>query len=81
MSWFHCQKSQSMEEKHEKWKYLRANTFQKDQKAGAAKPHCLMFAKYKLQLKLRQKEREEKWDNYDIICLSDLNSDDECITE
>ena len=30
---------------------------------------------------MRQKEREQKGDNYDPICLSDLESDDEWIAE
>ena len=30
---------------------------------------------------MRQKEREQKWDNYHPICLSDLESDDEWIAE
>ena len=40
-----------------------------------------MFVKYNLQLEMRQKRKEEKGDTYDPICLSDIESDDEWITE
>jgi len=30
---------------------------------------------------MRKKVREEKMDTYDLICLSDMESDDEWITE
>jgi len=43
--------------------------------------NALVFVKYNLQLEMRQKVREEKRDTYDPICLSDMESDDEWITE
>ncbi|WOL06774.1 hypothetical protein Cni_G15508 [Canna indica] len=43
--------------------------------------NALVFVKYNLQLESRQKLREAKGDTYDPICLSDLESDDEWITE
>jgi len=43
--------------------------------------NALVFVKYNLQLEMRQKDREEKWDTYDPICLSDIESNDEWITE
>ncbi|XP_057432600.1 uncharacterized protein LOC130725380 [Lotus japonicus] len=43
--------------------------------------NALVYVKYNLQLEMRQKTREEKGDNYDPICLSDIESDDEWITE
>ncbi|XP_061358412.1 uncharacterized protein LOC133302621 [Gastrolobium bilobum] len=43
--------------------------------------NALVFVKYNLQLEIRQKQREEKGDTYDPICLSDLDSDEEWITE
>ncbi|XP_027942227.1 uncharacterized protein LOC114195971 [Vigna unguiculata] len=43
--------------------------------------NALVFVKYNLQLEMRQKVREEKGDTYDPICLSDIESDDEWITE
>jgi hypothetical protein len=45
------------------------------------KLNALVFVKYNLQLEMRQKSREEKGDTYDPICLSDMDSDDEWITE
>ena len=41
----------------------------------------LVFVKYNLQLETRQKQREEKEDTYGLICLSNLESDDDWITE
>ncbi|XP_028798861.1 uncharacterized protein LOC114754239 [Neltuma alba] len=43
--------------------------------------NALVFVKYNLQLEMRQKIREEKGQTYDPICLSDIESDDEWITE
>ncbi|XP_027902994.1 uncharacterized protein LOC114163106 [Vigna unguiculata] len=43
--------------------------------------NALVYVKYNLQLELRQKSREEKGETYDPICLSDIESDDEWITE
>lgn len=43
--------------------------------------NALVFVKYNLQLEMRQKSREEKGDTYDPISLSDIESDDEWITE
>ncbi|XP_028753001.1 uncharacterized protein LOC114712623 [Neltuma alba] len=43
--------------------------------------NALVFVKYNLQLEMRQKIREEKGETYDPICLSDIESDDEWITE
>jgi len=43
--------------------------------------NALVYVKYNLQLELRQKSREEKGETYDLICLSDIESDDEWITE
>ncbi|XP_061351356.1 uncharacterized protein LOC133296400 [Gastrolobium bilobum] len=43
--------------------------------------NALVFVKYNLQLEIRQKQREEKGDTYDPICLSDLDSDEERISE
>ena len=43
--------------------------------------NALVFVKYNLTLELRQKKREENGDTYDPICLSDMESDDEWITE
>ncbi|XP_031274476.1 uncharacterized protein LOC116132945 [Pistacia vera] len=40
-----------------------------------------VFVKYKLQLEMRQKLREEKGEASDPICLSDIESDDEWIME
>ena len=39
--------------------------------------NALVYVKYNLQLKMRQKSREEKGETYDPICLSDIESDDE----
>lgn len=36
---------------------------------------------YNLQLETRQRMREEMGDTYDPICLLDIESDDECVTE
>jgi len=43
--------------------------------------NALVYVKYNLQLEMRQKSREEKGETYDPICLSDIESDDEWITE
>ncbi|XP_028803194.1 uncharacterized protein LOC114758322 [Neltuma alba] len=43
--------------------------------------NALVFVKYNLQLEMRQKIREEKRETYDPICLSDIEFDDEWITE
>ncbi|XP_028806378.1 uncharacterized protein LOC114761216 [Neltuma alba] len=43
--------------------------------------NALVFVKYNLQLEMRQNIREEKGGTYDPICLSDIESDDEWITE
>ncbi|XP_050217659.1 uncharacterized protein LOC126668510 [Mercurialis annua] len=42
---------------------------------------ALVFVKYKIQLELRQAKREKYGETYDPICLSDMESDDEWITE
>lgn len=43
--------------------------------------NALVYVKYNFQLEMRLKSREEKGDTYDPICLSDIESDDEWITE
>ncbi|XP_030931017.1 uncharacterized protein LOC115956884 [Quercus lobata] len=43
--------------------------------------NALVFVNYNINLELRQIKREENGDSYDPICLSDLESDDEWITE
>ncbi|KAJ0086542.1 hypothetical protein Patl1_08737 [Pistacia atlantica] len=43
--------------------------------------NALVFVKYNLQLKMRQKLREEKGEAYDPICLLDIESDDKWIME
>ncbi|XP_057452324.1 uncharacterized protein LOC130744151 [Lotus japonicus] len=43
--------------------------------------NAVVNVKYNLQLEMRQKTREEKGDNYNPICLSDIESDYEWITE
>ncbi|KAF7145548.1 hypothetical protein RHSIM_Rhsim04G0045100 [Rhododendron simsii] len=43
--------------------------------------NALVFVKYNIQLELRQEKRQERGDTYDPICLSDMESDDEWITE
>ena len=43
--------------------------------------NALVFVKYNLNLESRQKIKEEKRETYDPICLSDMESDDEWITE
>jgi hypothetical protein len=45
------------------------------------KLNALVFVKYNLQLEMRQKTREANGETYDPICLSDMDSDDEWITE
>ena len=42
---------------------------------------ALVFVKYNLQLEARHKKRTLENELYDPICLSDLESDDEWITE
>lgn len=41
----------------------------------------LVFVKYNLQLELKQIKREGKCETYDPICVSDMESDDEWITD
>jgi hypothetical protein len=43
--------------------------------------NALVFVKYNIQLELRQAKRQERGETYDSICLSDMESDDEWITE
>lgn len=43
--------------------------------------NALVFVKYNIRLDLRQEKRQERGETYDPICLSDLDSDDEWITE
>ncbi|KAI8017136.1 hypothetical protein LOK49_LG04G00681 [Camellia lanceoleosa] len=43
--------------------------------------NALVFVKYKIQLELRQIKRQERGETYDPIYLSDMESDDEWITE
>jgi len=43
--------------------------------------NALLYVKYNLQLELRQKTREGKGETYDLICLSNIESNDEWITE
>jgi hypothetical protein len=40
----------------------------------------IIFLKYNLKLKMRQKEREKKEDHYNPIELSDMKSDNEWLT-
>jgi hypothetical protein len=41
----------------------------------------IVFIKYNLKLEMRQKERETKGDHYNPIELSDMESDNEWLTE
>nr|KYP59947.1 hypothetical protein KK1_015394 [Cajanus cajan] len=43
--------------------------------------NALVYVKYNLQLEMRQNSREENGDTYDSVCLLDIESDDEWITE
>ncbi|XP_028115745.1 uncharacterized protein LOC114313574 [Camellia sinensis] len=43
--------------------------------------NALVFVKYNIQLELRQIKRQERGETCDPICLSDMESDDEWITE
>lgn len=43
--------------------------------------NVLVFVKYNIQLELRQEKRVKQGETYDPICLSDMESDDEWITE
>ena len=43
--------------------------------------NALVFVKYNLQLELRKTQKEERCETYDPIFLSDLECDDERITE
>ena len=43
--------------------------------------NALVFVNYNINLELKQIKREENGDSYDPICLSDMESDDEWITE
>ena len=43
--------------------------------------NAFVFVKYNIQLELRQAKREKRGENYDPICLSDMESDEEWITE
>ncbi|XP_028122853.1 adenylate kinase isoenzyme 6 homolog HBR1-like [Camellia sinensis] len=43
--------------------------------------NALVFVKYNIQLELRQIKRQERGETYDPIYLSDMESDDEWITE
>ena len=43
--------------------------------------NALVFVKYNIQLEMRQIKRQERGETYDPICLSDMEFDDEWITE
>lgn len=43
--------------------------------------NALVFVKYNLRLEQRQEKRQERGETYDPIVLSDVESDDEWITE
>ena len=43
--------------------------------------NALVFVKYNLNLNMRLEKRRERGETYDPICLSDMDSDDEWITE
>jgi len=38
---------------------------------------CFLYIKYNLQFEIRQKSREEKRKTYDLICLLNIDSDNE----
>ena len=39
--------------------------------------NALVFVNYNINLELRQIKREENGESYDLICLSDMEFDDE----
>lgn len=43
--------------------------------------NALVFVKYNINLDMRLQKRKDKGETYDPICLSDMESDDEWITE
>lgn len=43
--------------------------------------NALVFVKYNINLELRQEKRQQRGDAYDPICLSDMESNDEWISE
>ncbi|KAF7119637.1 hypothetical protein RHSIM_Rhsim13G0053900 [Rhododendron simsii] len=63
------------------WSTFQHIHSKKRNRLEAQRLNALVFVKYNLTLELRQKKREENGDAYDPICLSDMESDDEWITE
>lgn len=43
--------------------------------------NALVFVKYNINLDTRLQKRKDRGETYDPICLSDMESDDEWITE
>ena len=43
--------------------------------------NALVFVKYNIKLDMRLQKRKEREETFDPICLSDMESDDEWITE
>lgn len=43
--------------------------------------NALVFVKYNINLDMRLQKRKERGETFDPICLSDMESDDEWITE
>ena len=67
-----------------KFEYFWSCTHQKKKKKNLLEQqrvNALVFVNYNINLELRQTKWEENGDSYDPICLSDMESDDEWITE
>ncbi|XP_058208236.1 uncharacterized protein LOC131321250 [Rhododendron vialii] len=63
------------------WSTFQHIHSKKRNRLEAQRLNALVFVKYNLTLELRQKKREENSDAYDPIYLSDMESNDEWITE
>uniref|UniRef100_A0A2C9VYB7 DUF659 domain-containing protein n=1 Tax=Manihot esculenta TaxID=3983 RepID=A0A2C9VYB7_MANES len=72
----------AMEENAKSFKITFEHVHSKNRNSlGQQRLNALVFIKYNIQLELRQVKREERGETYDLICLSNMDTDDEWITE
>ncbi|KAI3864776.1 hypothetical protein MKX03_034988 [Papaver bracteatum] len=63
------------------WSIFEKVDTKKSNRLSQQRLNALVYVKYNLQLEEMFTKRNEQGDSYDLICLSDMESDDEWITE